>query len=150
MDIQESALTVHLSDGIHELQEKDALTAAAHILREFHPAVEYTSLAKLREEGLRVFGLVSRGRLASVATVTYQLHVEEGRRAWVEDLITDPEKRSEGHGGELLRHVIELVHSEGTQVVMVQTRESNTSSHRFYDRVGGDHNARVYKWKKNA
>ena len=127
---------VRLEDGPQELLSKDAWSAAVAILREFHPNLTFDYLQQQQGRGLRVFGLVQDRILVGVATITTQLHLSEGERPWIEDLLIDPAHRNQGNGERLFRHVVDSLHNEGAQRVLVRTREENRRAIKFYLRMG--------------
>jgi GNAT superfamily N-acetyltransferase len=88
------------------------------------------------------------GRLVGFCTAYLELNsVRFGRRCWVEDLAVDPAHRSQGIGARLLAAAREWAREGGATHLELDSAESRTDAHRFYEREGADHRSLSYGWE---
>ncbi|MGO9954849.1 MAG: GNAT family N-acetyltransferase [Solirubrobacteraceae bacterium] len=70
-----------------------------------------------------------------VCTVYEDLEsVRFGKRAWIEDLAVDPERRSLGIGNNLLDAAKDWARARGATHLELASAEARTDAHRFYER----------------
>jgi GNAT superfamily N-acetyltransferase len=75
------------------------------------------------------------GAIAGFCTVYFDFEsVRFGRRAWVEDLAVDPERRSQGLGKALLDAAKDWGRERGASHLELDSAPARTDAHRFYDR----------------
>lgn len=73
--------------------------------------------------------------LSGFCTVYFDIHsVRFGRRAWVEDLAVDPERRSAGIGKALLDAAKDWARERGASHLELDSAETRADAHRFYER----------------
>jgi GNAT superfamily N-acetyltransferase len=95
-------------------------------------------------EGYRLFGLFegdaedeakteSVESLLALAGVRLSTTLYHGRHAWVYDLVTREDRRSEGHGAELLSFVEEWAADHDCAVVELASGLWRDDAHRFYE-----------------
>jgi GNAT superfamily N-acetyltransferase len=73
----------------------------------------------------------ARGRCAAVATHRV-LATSRGRILFVDDLVTDPARRSAGIGTTLITHLTERARALGCHRVELDSGTANLTAHRFY------------------
>ncbi|HKJ36238.1 MAG TPA: GNAT family N-acetyltransferase [Solirubrobacterales bacterium] len=69
-----------------------------------------------------------------------------GRRAWVEDLAVDPERRSAGVGHALMDAARAWGSEHGATHLELDSGETRTDAHRFYERESPSWRSNQYSW----
>ena len=88
------------------------------------------------------------GELIGICTVYRDLHsVRFGHRAWVEDLAVDPRRRSLGIGRRLLDAAKDWARERGATHLELDSAESRTDAHRFYEREQPSWRSVSYAWE---
>jgi GNAT superfamily N-acetyltransferase len=106
--------------------------------------VEY--VREMSADGYRLVAAFVDDEIVSVAGVTTLLNMYDGRHAYVYDLVTDAERRSEGHGLALLSHVAEWATERDCENLVLTSGLDRTDAHRFYEeRAGMDRASYVYR-----
>ncbi|MEU0031197.1 GNAT family N-acetyltransferase [Streptomyces sp. NPDC006335] len=77
----------------------------------------------------------AHGHCAAVATHRV-LATSRGRILFVDDLVTDPARRSAGIGGALVTHLTERARAAGCHRVELDSGTTNLDAHRFYHARG--------------
>lgn len=72
--------------------------------------------------------------------------VRYGRRAWVEDLVVDPTRRSGGVGRALLEAAKDWGREHSATHLELDSGDPRTDAHRFYERGRPDWSGRQYSW----
>ncbi|MGH3480350.1 MAG: GNAT family N-acetyltransferase [Nocardioidaceae bacterium] len=73
--------------------------------------------------------------------------VRFGRRAWVEDLMVDPERRSLGIGMRLLDAAKEWARERGATHLELDSAQARADAHRFYAREGATTWSMCFGWE---
>lgn len=90
---------------------------------------------------------VSADRIVGFCTVYVDIEsVRFGRRAWVEDLAVDPGFRSRGIGKLLLDRAKDWARYQGAARLALDSAESRTDAHRFYEREAPAYRSKSYGW----
>lgn len=141
---------------IEELRSEAGWRAAFPVMSQLRPALDEEGyLERLRDaarERYRLFALVEgdgqveAGNILALAGVVVRTNLIDGRHAWVDDLVTVADRRSEGHGERLLSWVFEWAGGEGCELVGLASGVQRGDAHRFYeDRIGMERTAYLYK-----
>ena len=90
----------------------------------------------------------SKGELVGFCTA-YQdlLSVRFGYRAWIEDLAVHPGHRSRGVGKALLDAAKAWARERGATHLELDSAETRTDAHRFYEREGADYRSYSFGWE---
>ena len=94
--------------------------------------------------------LVARADGAVVGICTTYLDFESvrfGRRAWVEDLAVDAERRSLGIGKRLLDAAKDWARERGATHLELDSAHARTEAHRFYEREGPSWSSICFGWE---
>jgi GNAT superfamily N-acetyltransferase len=94
--------------------------------------------------------LVARAGEPVVGICTAYLDFESvrfGRRAWVEDLAVDPERRSLGIGKRLLDAAKDWARERGATHLELDSGHARADAHRFYEREGPSWSAISFGWE---
>jgi GNAT superfamily N-acetyltransferase len=112
----------------------------AHARRAIAQAIEDPSAAVLVAE--------HRSELFGLCTAYLDLNsVRFGPRCWVEDLAVSPEHRSQGVGKALLDRAKEWARERGGTHLELDSADSRTDAHRFYEREGPGRSSRCFSWE---
>jgi GNAT superfamily N-acetyltransferase len=134
--------TVDLPPGDARLPAAWAVMAA---LRPHRDAAAMEELyAQAHPLGLRITALLLVGdagdagdaAVCAVAGWRIGINLHLGRNLYVEDLVTDPRRRSAGHGALLLEHLRERARAAGCAALHLDSGVERHDAHRFYFRAG--------------
>jgi GNAT superfamily N-acetyltransferase len=90
----------------------------------------------------------AEGKLVGICTVYLDLHsVRFGYRAWIEDLVVDPDRRSEGIGKGLLDAAKDWARERGATHLELDSAETRLDAHRFYEREAPSWRSVSYAWE---
>ena len=102
-------------------------------LRDHLTEGEYlTRLREMREDGYRLFALVD-DEIVAVVGVTIRTNFYNGRYLFVCDLVTRADRRSEGHGSQLMEFVAEWARESGCEAMTLESGLWRDDAHRFYE-----------------
>lgn len=125
---------------VRELETPAERSAAYPVMSQLRPHLSerefLDALSRQAPDGYRLFSRYLDGAVVSVAGVRILDNLARGRHVWVDDLVTDADHRSAGHGLALLRFVEEWAASEGCDVVALSSGVQRTDAHRFYEERG--------------
>lgn len=89
-----------------------------------------------------------RGELLGLCTAYLELNsVRFGPRCWVEDLAVGPRHRSRGVGKSLLDAAKEWARERGATHLELDSGETRTDAHRFYEREDPSWRSVSYAWE---
>jgi ribosomal protein S18 acetylase RimI-like enzyme len=96
-------------------------------------AIELASLA--RSSAVTVFCARADGRIVGTLTlVTFPLLT--GVRAWIEDVVVDPEERGRGIATALIEEALACAERFGCRTVDLTSRPSRIEANRLYEKLG--------------
>jgi GNAT superfamily N-acetyltransferase len=88
------------------------------------------------------------GEIAGICTTYLDFEsVRFGRRAWVEDLAVDPERRSLGIGKRLLDTAKDWARERGATHLELDSAHARTDAHRFYEREQPSWSSISFGWE---
>jgi GNAT superfamily N-acetyltransferase len=103
-------------------------------------------LRAMRDEGYRLFALFEDGDLLSVAGAGVRTNFYNGRHLFVYDLVTRPDRRSEGHGGRLMEYLDDWARERDCESLTLESGLWREDAHRFYeDRLDMDRYCYTFK-----
>ena len=105
-------------------------------LRERLPADYAGRLAAVFADGARMSLAVQGQAVRGLAVWRLVENTYEGRRLYVDDLVTDAAHRSRGIGRTLLRHLEQHARNLQCDVLALDSGTQRTNAHRFYFREG--------------
>lgn len=76
------------------------------------------------------------GKLIAVVGGWIATKVWCGRYLEIDNIIVDPDVRSEGYGSRLCEHLFEVAKEKKCELVVLDSYVSNQASHRLYHRLG--------------
>lgn len=118
-------------------EEVDATFNVMHQLRAHLEREDYIERVKrMREGGYRLAAVMDGGRVRCVAGFRVQEFLYTGKHLYVDDLITDGDTRSRGHGKTMLEWLIEEARKNGCGQLHLDSGVQRGEAHRFYFREG--------------
>lgn len=87
-------------------------------------------------DGYRLTALLDDGACRAVAGWRVSTTLAHGRNLYVDDLVTDPSARSQGHGAALLAHLADRARETGCARLHLDSGVQRDAAHRFYFREG--------------
>jgi GNAT superfamily N-acetyltransferase len=126
---------------IREIETETARREVFPVLQELRTHLDLERFeelyAQMEAEGYRLFAGYDDGDPVAVAGVKVATNFYLGRHAFVYDLVTAADRRSEGFGEELLSFVHEWATERGCEAVELESGLWREDAHRFYtDRMG--------------
>ena len=93
-----------------------------------------TRVRRMERDGFRLAMLTTDGGVEAVAGLRIYENLYSGRICYVDDLVTNQEARSKGHGAALLRWVRDHARDAGCVALELDSGTQRHSAHRFYFR----------------
>lgn len=90
------------------------------------------------QEGYRMACALDAGDVAAVAGYRIQQGLSWGKYLYVDDLVTDEAKRSQGFGKALLQWLVTEAKRQHCQEFHLDSGTQRKDAHRFYEREGMD------------
>ena len=101
-----------------------------------------------REQVTLLVAVDEEERIVGLCSVAIDLlSVRFGLRAWVEDLVVDPEQRSQGAGKLLLDAAKEWGRKRGATHLELDSGDARPDAHRFYEREQPSWTGRQFAWQ---
>ena len=95
-----------------------------------------TRVQRQMQDGYRLASLSSDGAVQAVAGYRLLENLAWGRFLYVDDLVTNQNSRSQGHGKTLLAWLNELARQQGCAQLHLDSGAHRKDAHRFYLREG--------------
>ncbi|MFC4550986.1 MULTISPECIES: GNAT family N-acetyltransferase [Halorussus] len=135
---------------IHELTTEEEWLDAFPVMVQLRTHLNEDSyldyLREMTDDGYRLFAVSVDGEIVSLAGVGIRVNMYYGRHAWVYELVTDADHRSEGYGFELLSFVEDWAEEENCELVALSSGLQREDAHRFYEeRAEMERASYVYK-----
>ena len=128
-----------ITDAQGRLAEPAWLARAEATHRELRPTLPPDYAARLAEvfaNGARMSVAIQDEAVLGVAVWRIIENTYEGRRLYVDDLVTTARARSGGVGKALMAHLQETARGLGCNVIALDSGTQRTDAHRFYFREG--------------
>ncbi len=139
MSVVDDYLIVEVTDDQGNVVAPDWLARAEPVhrqLRERLPADYAGRLAEIFSAGARMTIVGAGSTALGVAVWRVIENTYEGRRLYVDDLVTDSAHRSSGVGKRLLGHLEARARQLGCKVLALDSGTQRTAAHHFYFREG--------------
>ena len=130
---------VAVTDGRGEVVEPGWLAKAETVHRQLRPQLPVDYSARLREvfaNGARMAVVVEDGEVVSVSVWRIIENTNEGRRLYVDDLVSDEVRRSRGSGKMLLDWLENQARNLDCGALALDSGVQRHGAHRFYFREG--------------
>ena len=122
--------------------ETDAQIASTFpVMRQLRPHLEaqdYVPLIRslMASDGLRLTAMVENGTVRAVAAWRLMTMLYCGRLLYIDDLVSDEQSRSRGHGARLVAHLKQQARALGCSEIQLLSHTKREQAHRFYFRQG--------------
>lgn len=114
-----------------------ALAEAVHVqLRPNLPADYAGRMAQIAANGGRLIAVIKDDQILGLALWRIVENTYEGRRLYVDDLVTDAAQRSKGVGKMLLDWLEARANTQGCDVLALDSGVQRALAHKFYFREG--------------
>ncbi|MFC2967345.1 GNAT family N-acetyltransferase [Acidimangrovimonas pyrenivorans] len=128
-------------DGLRAVDGEAELRACYPLMRQLRPhltsAGEFVARWRRQHDaGYRLLALWQGDRPVALAGYRVQENMIHGRHLYVDDLVTDAEARSAGHGAVLMARLKQEARRLGCDRLALDTPMSNALGQRFYFRQG--------------
>jgi GNAT superfamily N-acetyltransferase len=135
---------------IRELTTEAEWREAFPVLEELRDHLTETTyleyLREMREEGYHLFAVFEDEGVLAVAGAGIRTNFYNGRHLFVYDLVTRPDRRSEGHGGRLMSFLEDWARERDCESITLESGLWREDAHRFYeDRLGMDRYCYTFK-----
>lgn len=130
---------VAVTDGRGEVVEPGWLAKAETVHRQLRPQLPVDYSSRLREvfaNGARMAVVVEDGEVVSVSVWRIIENTNEGRRLYVDDLVSDEVRRSRGSGKMLLDWLENKARNLDCGALALDSGVQRHGAHRFYFREG--------------
>ncbi len=126
---------------VYYVESESEIEACFWLVRQLRPDLASAEefLARWRRQasaGYRLLALRQGAKPVALAGFRVQENFVHGTHLYVDDLVTDEECRSSGHGRVLLERLKAEGRARGCTKLVLDTPFSNTLGHRFYYRQG--------------
>lgn len=137
---------------IKELLEENQWRSAFKVVKQLRTDLDedkYLQLVKLiHNDGYRMISLLENNEIVAIIGFTICTNLHSGKHVWVDDLITDENKRSRGYGEKLLSYVENIGRENGCEIISLSSGLQRTRAHKFYEEKM-QFNRTSYLFKKN-
>jgi len=130
---------VELTDRAGRITAPGLVAMAEVVHRQLRPQLPEGYSARIEEicrAGARLVAAEKDGRVAGLALWRVIENTYEGRRLYVDDLVTDEDQRGLGVGKALLGWLAEQGRASGCQVLALESGVQRPRAHAFYFREG--------------
>lgn len=93
-------------------------------------------LCRMARDGARLLAATQQGQIAGVAVYRIYENTYQGLRLYIDDLVVDENRRSQGIGHALLAHCTELARQAGCSYLALDSGTQRTLAHKMYFREG--------------
>jgi GNAT superfamily N-acetyltransferase len=132
-----AARIVAVTDDEGRVVEPEWLARAARVHRQLRPQLpdDYESaLRRILASGAGMAVAVERDAVAGVAVFRWHDNTAEGRKFYIDDLVTDEARRGHGVGRAMLRYLEGEARRLGCQAMVLDSGTQRTRAHKFYFR----------------
>lgn len=121
---------------VFTVQTDADIQSCLRVMKFLRPHLEdSTFVARIREQqaqGYRLIAIRDGGQISAAAGYRLGTFLAWGRILYVDDLITDPEKRKRGLGSMLLQWLISQARTESCAQLHLDSGYQRFAAHRFY------------------
>ncbi|VYU56092.1 GNAT family N-acetyltransferase [Clostridium tertium] len=139
---------IEIKELLEENQWKDAFKVVNQLRTDLDEN-KYLQLVKsIHNDGYRMISLLENNEIVAIIGFTICTNLHSGKHIWVDDLITDKNKRSKGYGEKLLSYVENIGRENDCEIISLSSGLQRTRAHKFYEEKM-QFNKTSYLFKKN-
>ena len=130
---------VDLNDAAGNVIEPDWLARSESVHRQLRPHLPHDYAGKMRRVfagGARMCIAIRDGDVVGVAVHRIHENTFDGVQMYVDDLVADEKRRSQGIGKALMDHLQRLARGAGCENFNLDSGTQRQQAHRFYFREG--------------
>lgn len=142
MGLDEAAGETELATtAVHEARGPEEIAACYPVVAQLRPHLDETTfvqqvIGQRDADRYRLIYLEEDGEVVAVAGFRVTQMLSRGRFLYVDDLVTDEDHRSQGHGSRLLAWLVDEARRQGCQRLDLDSGLQREAAHRFYEREG--------------
>lgn len=126
---------------IEHAETDEQIAATFAVMQQLRPHLEqsrYVPMIRslMASDGLRVLALADEGAVRAVAAYRVMNMLYCGRLLYIDDLVSDGQSRSRGHGAQLISALRRIGRELGCSEIQLISRTTREQAHRFYFREG--------------
>ena len=125
-----------MSATVHEAESDDQIERCHRVMHQLRPHVQAEGwVARVRRQqaaGYRIAYVEEGGEIVAVAGFRIGENLPDGVHLHVDDLVTDSQTRSSGHGGLLIGWLEDLARRKGCAFLTLESGVQRFAAHRFY------------------
>ena len=129
-----------MAPEVREMLSETEIASTYAVMRQLRPHLEEEGyvgrIGRMREEGYRLAAVLEGDRVTCVAGFRIVEFLAHGRFLYVDDLVTDGETRSAGHGRRILDWLADEARRDGCEQLQLDSGVQRHDAHRFYFREG--------------
>lgn len=110
----------------------DCFAVMSQLRPHLQPAHFVATVRQMQAEGFQLACGLDQGRVVAVAGFRVSTNLHLGKNLYVDDLVTDPERRSEGYGGQLLAWLEALARQQDCRSLHLDSGCQRQQAHKFY------------------
>ncbi|MEJ2362422.1 MAG: GNAT family N-acetyltransferase [Gammaproteobacteria bacterium] len=131
-----------MSVEIKSVKSDKEIAACFSVMAQLRPHLirdEFVSRVRSQmQEGYRMACALDAGEVAAVAGYRIQHGLSWGKYLYVDDLVTDADRRSRGIGKALLQWLVQEARQHNCNEFHLDSGTQRKDAHRFYEREGMD------------
>jgi len=124
-------------------QQRQQIDACYPIMQQLRPHITqaefYARISAQQQSGYHLAALIQQQDCVAVAGFRIGDNLAWGRYLYVEDLVTDAQQRSRGHGRRLLEWLVAHARQQDCQQLHLDSGLQRVDAHRFYQQHGMQH-----------
>jgi GNAT superfamily N-acetyltransferase len=140
--------------SIQIAETDDEILRCAPVLRELRPHLALAdflpAIRRLQAGGYVLARLETAGDVIAVAGYRLGESLARGRFLYVDDFVTHPGLRRQGHGEKLFNWLVERAMDAGCQELHLDSGVQRTAAHQFYEKHKMNFTSRHYALKLKA
>ncbi len=128
---------VHITDEVGTIVALDVLAQAEAVHRELRPQLPADYMARMQvvfAGGARMLAVLDGGKVVGIALWRLIENTYEGKRLYVDDLVTHEPARSKGVGKQMLAQLESHARQNGCHVLALDSGVQRAAAHKFYFR----------------
>jgi GNAT superfamily N-acetyltransferase len=94
----------------------------------------------MKDEDYKMIGLYENSELITVSNIKLDFNSAYGKYIYIYDLVTKPEKRSQGYGKKMIKYISSLAISFDCENLVLNSLIDKVEAHRFYKRENFEQN----------